>query len=254
MNSNSKVILAGAGPGDPELITVKALNAIRSADVILYDALANESLLNHAKPECLRVFAGKRKGNHTLSQDEINGMLVFYARRYPIVLRLKGGDPFVFGRGCEEASYLSRRGFAVDIIPGISSAIAAPLSAGIPVTCRGISDSFWVITGSTTTSAPSRDLELAAASNATVIILMGLSNGAAIMDIFVRLRGSAEPVAVISNATRPDQHVIRGTVGSVAAMIEHVPKPGVIVVGAVAALATTGQILEFVPAEMKVAV
>lgn len=254
MTTKPRVILAGAGPGDPDLITVKALYAIRSADVILYDALANESLLDHARPECKLVFAGKRKGNHSLNQDEINRMLAFYASRFDVVVRLKGGDPFVFGRGCEESEYLTRRGVTVEIIPGISSAIAAPLAAGIPVTRRGVSDSFWVMTGTTSTGIPSGDLELAAQSNATVIILMGLSNGAEILNAFVRHRGVDEPVAIVSNATRPDQYVIRGTVGSISETIEDAPKPGIIVVGQVAALATADQILECLPAEMKVAV
>src|SRR5690606_5828151 len=133
-------------------------------------------------------------------------------------------------------------------------AIAAPLAAGIPVTRRGVSDSFWVMTGTTSTGIPSGDLELAAQSNATVIILMGLSNGAEILNAFVRHRGVDEPVAIVSNATRPDQYVIRGTVGSISETIEDAPKPGIIVVGQVAALATADQILECLPAEMKVAV
>ncbi len=254
MNTKSRVILAGAGPGDPDLITVKALNAIKGADVILYDALANETLLHHARPDCLLVFAGKRKGSHSHTQDEINRMLAFYATRFSVVVRLKGGDPFVFGRGCEEAEYLRQRGITVEIIPGISSAIAAPLAAGIPVTRRGVSDSFWVLTGTTSTGIPSGDLELAARSGATVIILMGLSNGAEIVNTFARHRGIDEPVAIISKATQPDQHVVRGTIGTITSVIEEVPKPGVIVVGPVAALATADQILECVPTEMKVAV
>src|SRR5690606_36961236 len=141
------VILAGAGPGDPDLISLKALKAIQAAEVILYDALVNTALLAYARKDCKLIYVGKRKGTKAFSQDEINQLLVVCADQYKEVLRLKGGDPYVFGRGHEELTYLMDHGIHTQVIPGISSALAAPASVGIPVTKRGVNESFWVITG-----------------------------------------------------------------------------------------------------------
>src|SRR5690349_6782287 len=168
--------IVGAGPGDPELITLKGMKALQSADVILYDALASSKLLEYATPNCKRVFVGKRRGKKEFSQEEINQLIVFYATRYGTVVRLKGGDPNVFGRGHEELEYATRRGVEVIVIPGISSALAAPSSAGIPLTKRGVNESFWVVTGTLSSGELSNDIHLAAQSTATVIILMGLSH------------------------------------------------------------------------------
>ena len=147
MVKERKVIIMGAGPGDPDLISVKGVKALQQADVLLYDALVAPELLQYATPHCKRVFVGKRKGKKEFSQDEINQLLVFYAVRHACVVRLKGGDPFVFGRGHEELAYVTRRGLTAEIIPGISSALAAPAAVGIPLTKRGVNESFWVVTG-----------------------------------------------------------------------------------------------------------
>src|SRR5882672_4800841 len=136
------LFLVGAGPGDPDLITMKGLRAIRSANIILYDALVSPELLKEAPHGCKLVYVGKRRTSKEFSQGEINRLLVFYAERYNQVVRLKGGDPFVFGRGHEEMEYAIKHGVEVEVIPGISSSYAAPSCAGIPLTTRGVNESF----------------------------------------------------------------------------------------------------------------
>jgi uroporphyrin-III C-methyltransferase len=167
--------LVGAGPGDAELITLKAINILKQADVILYDALANESLLQYASPKAIKQFVGKRYGCHALSQSEINHLIIEYAYSHGHVVRLKGGDPFVFGRAQEEIDGSESSSIEVQIIPGISSAIAVPALQMIPLTCRGINESFWVTTGTTKSGEISKDIHLAAQSSATIIILMAMS-------------------------------------------------------------------------------
>src|SRR5688572_2474172 len=168
--------LVGAGPGDPELISLKGLKALQKANVILYDALVSKELLTVAQPGCKLVYVGKRKGKKEFPQEEINKLLVFYATRFENVVRLKGGDPNVFGRGHEELEFVSKHNIHVEIIPGISSAIAAPTAAGIPLTKRGLNESFWVITGTLSSGQMSNDIQLASQSSATVIILMGVTH------------------------------------------------------------------------------
>ena len=170
-----KLTLVGAGPGDPDLITVKGMKAIASADVILYDALVDKDLLNYAKTDAIKIFVGKRGGKRSIKQEQINLLIVKYAYQYGSVVRLKGGDPFVFGRGHEELEYAENFGILTEIIPGITSAISVPALQGIPVTRRGISESFWVITGSTKEGRLSKDIELAAQSTATIVVLMGMN-------------------------------------------------------------------------------
>ncbi len=193
--------LVGAGPGDPELITLKAIRAIKNADVILYDALANEELLDYASPNAIKQFVGKRFGCHSLSQQEINAVIIDYAHTYGRVVRLKGGDPFVFGRAQEEIDAARAAGIEVEVIPGISSALAVPASQMIPLTCRGINESFWVTTGTMQSGEISPDILLAAQSSATVVILMAMSKLEAIMDIFSANGKKETPVAIIQNGT-----------------------------------------------------
>ncbi|HEX5171155.1 MAG TPA: uroporphyrinogen-III C-methyltransferase [Cyclobacteriaceae bacterium] len=233
--TNLKVRLVGAGPGDPELITLKGLSAMKKADVILHDALVSKELLNHASPSCKLVNVGKRAGKHTLSQDEINRLIVFYATRYKNVARLKGGDPYVFGRGHEELDYIHKRGISVEIIPGISSAIAAPASVGIPLTKRGINESFWVITGTCSSGEMSNDIRLASQSGATVIILMGMNNLSQIVQNFYYSRGADEPVAIVQRATTAGQKSIRGTIGTIQQLVisNKISAPAVIIIGKV---------------------
>ena len=176
--------LVGAGPGDPDLITVKAIKCLRKAKVILYDALANEDLLQYASTGTVKKFVGKRYGCHALSQDEINRLILEYAFSHGRVVRLKGGDPFVFGRAQEEIETARAAGIGCEVIPGISSALAVPASQMIPLTCRGINESFWVTTGTNQSGELSPDILLAARSSATVIILMAMSKLEVIMEIF----------------------------------------------------------------------
>jgi len=168
MHNKAKLTLVGAGPGDPDLITLKGIKALRQADVVLYDALISKELLDHA-PRAEKIYVGKRRGIHRFSQEEINEMIVRKALGYGHVVRLKGGDPFVFGRGSEEIEHAQSFGIPTDVIPGISSSLAVPSSIGIPLTKRGISESFWVITGCNSQRELSRDLELAARSTATLV-------------------------------------------------------------------------------------
>jgi uroporphyrin-III C-methyltransferase len=179
-----KLTLVGAGPGDAELITLKGIRAIQSADVVMYDALANDSLLDYAPKHALLLYVGKRKGDHYLKQSEINELIVSYATRYGHVVRLKGGDPFVFGRGYEEVEYAQQHNIETDIVPGVSSAVSVPAAQGIPITHRDIAQSFWVVTGHTQDNKLPADIHLAAQSSATVVILMGMSKLAEIVSIF----------------------------------------------------------------------
>jgi uroporphyrin-III C-methyltransferase len=233
MNLQPTVWIVGAGPGDPELITLKGLHAIEKADVILYDALVSDELLHRAKPGCKRVYVGKRKGKKEFSQDEINQLLVFYARHYNNIVRLKGGDPFVFGRGQEEWAYVASKGVTVKFIPGISSSYAAPSCAGIPLTTRGVNESFWVVTGTVSSGEISADLNIAAQTNATIIVLMGLSKLEDIAGLISSVRGFEEPMAVIQDASLPSQKVVIGSAATIyrKSMEVSIGSPAVIVIG-----------------------
>ena len=235
MNTAPSLSLVGAGPGDPELITLKGLITIRAADVILYDALANQALLDHASPQCIREFVGKRYGCHALSQEEINVRIIQYAYQYGHVVRLKGGDPFVFGRAQEEILAATKAGIKVQVIPGISSAIAVPALQGIPLTCRGVNESFWVTTGTTRSGEISADIKLAAQSTATVVILMAMSKLHEIMDIFCSYGKTGTPAAVIQNGTLPEEKVVIGTVKDIAFRAEaaQLTNPAIVIVGEV---------------------
>ena len=236
--NRSILSLVGAGPGDPELITLKAIRTIEKADVILYDALVNEELLNYASPHCIKKFVGKRYGCHTLSQDEINMLIIEYATSYNHIVRLKGGDPFVFGRAQEEIDVARGAGIEVQIIPGISSSIAVPAMQMIPLTCRGMNESFWVTTGTTRYGEISADIKLAAQSSATVIILMAMSKLEVIADIFIEHGKKDTPVAIIQNGTTPDEKIIIGTVKDIFFKAQHagISNPAIIVIGEVVRL------------------
>ena len=230
--------LVGAGPGDPELITLKAVNILKSADVILYDALANEVLLQYASSKCIKKFVGKRYGCHALSQQEINDVIVEYAFAHGKVVRLKGGDPFVFGRAQEEIEAARRAGIPVEIVPGISSAIAVPASQMIPLTCRGINESFWVTTGTTKSGEISSDIQFAAQSSATVVILMAMSKLEAIMDVFIKCGKSETPVAIIQDGTTNNEKIVIGNVRDIflKAQYEGMSNPAIVIVGEVVRL------------------
>jgi len=232
---NPSLSLVGAGPGDPEMITLKAINTIRKADVILYDALANESLLEYAAPGAIIRFVGKRYGCHALSQHEINQLIVEMAMAHGHVVRLKGGDPFVFGRAVEEIEAARAHGIKVTVIPGVSSAVAVPASQMIPLTSRGVAESFWVTTGTTRSGDISGDIALAARSTATVVILMAMSKLEAIMDIFTQHGKQDTPVAIIQDGTTPQQKMVIGTVRDIVwrASAAGMGNPAIIVVGEV---------------------
>jgi uroporphyrin-III C-methyltransferase len=234
-DKSPRVTLVGAGPGDPELMTVKGINALKSADVVLYDALVSKQILDLIPEGVPALSVGKRAGSHAYSQDEINEMIVEFAYSYGHVVRLKGGDSFVFGRGAEEIEYAESHGVATSVVPGISSAIAVPASANIPVTARGLSESFWVVTGTTKSGETSADVELAAKSTATVVILMGLKKIQEIMRLFEAHGKGQTPVAVIQNGTLAGQRNVFGTVSTISGLTieEQLGPPAIIVVGEV---------------------
>ncbi len=230
-----KVTLVGAGPGDADLITIKGAKAIKKANVILYDSLINRQLLNYAKPEALKIFVGKRKGFHSYSQEEINQLIINKAYQYGHVVRLKGGDPFIFGRGSEEVDYISSFGIETEVISGISSAIAVPASQGISLTRRGVSESFWVITGTTSERKLSKDVYLAAQSTATVVILMGMGNLKEIVKIFKKFGKANTPTAIIQNGTTKNEKIGMGTINSILEVVkkQNLSSPAIIVIGEV---------------------
>jgi uroporphyrin-III C-methyltransferase len=227
--------LVGAGPGDPELITLKAVKCLRSADAILYDALANEELLAYASPHTFKKFVGKRYGCHALSQQEINEEIVECAYKYGHVVRLKGGDPFVFGRATEEIEAAKAAGIEVEVIPGISSALAVPAMQMIPLTSRGLNESFWVTTGTTKSGEISADIKLAAQSSATVVILMAMSKLETIMEIFAGFGKMETPVAIIQDGTTPKEKIVIGKVKDIyyRAQFEQITNPAIVIVGEV---------------------
>jgi uroporphyrin-III C-methyltransferase len=235
-----RLTVVGAGPGDPELLTLKGQRVLAEADVVLYDALANDELLAHVRPEALTVFVGKRRGRRAYSQEEINELIVRHAWQHGHVVRLKGGDPFVFGRGREEMLYAEARGLATAYVPGISSAVAAAGSVGIPVTHRGLSEGFRVITATTASGQLSDELRTAARTpRVTTVILMGLSQLATITDMFRLYGGAAVPAAVIQNGTLPNERMVTGTVADLAAKAAaaSIGAPAIIVIGEVVQLA-----------------
>lgn len=227
--------LVGAGPGDPELITVKGIKALHAADIVLYDALVSQQILDLIPAGTPMQCVGKRLGEHSFAQDDINELIVEFAHVYGHVVRLKGGDPYVFGRATEEISFAAKHGIATSVVPGISSALAVPAALDIPLTARGLSESFWVVTGTTMKGAISTDIKLAAQSTATVIILMGLHKIHEIMSIFIAHGKSDTPVAVIQNGTLSNQRSVVGTVSSIVFAVEQdkITSPAIIVVGEV---------------------
>ncbi|MGV3763014.1 uroporphyrinogen-III C-methyltransferase [Parapedobacter sp.] len=237
MNRHPKITLVGAGPGDTDLISLKGLKALATADAVLYDALVNEELLDYAPKHALRIFVGKRANHHTFSQLETNRMMVELAQTNGHVVRLKGGDPFVFGRGGEELDYAAENNITTAVVPGISSAIALAGLQGVPLTYRGISESFWVITGATTAGSVSKDIHAAARTDATVVVLMGLNKLSEIARIYQGAGRGNLPVAVIQNGSLPDEKTALGTMDNIAdeAQARQIGAPAVIIIGEVVA-------------------
>ena len=240
-SSSGRVYLVGAGPGDPELITLKALRCLRMADVVVYDRLISPSLLDEARSEAERVFVGKEPGCHSMKQEEINALLITYARQGHVVVRLKGGDPFVFGRGGEEALALAIAGIPFEVVPGVSSAIAVPAYAGIPVTHRDHASTVIMVTGHEGLTHPSAAInwEALAKVGGTLVILMGVTT---LPHITRRLLDGGLPpdtqAAVIQQGTVPQQRVVTDTLENIAerAAIANIKSPAVVVIGAVVAL------------------
>lgn len=233
-----KVYLTGAGPGDMELLTLKALRVIKEADVIIYDRLANPQILKEAKDGCEFVYVGKEDGRHIMPQDDINETIYQNALKHKNVVRLKGGDPFVFGRGGEEANYLYQRGIKFEIIPGITSSISAPAYAGIPVTHRGVAVSFRVVTGH---ESPNKKVSQIPWNNFrsddTIVFLMGLHNLDKISQKLIEIGKPKDyPCAVISKGTTSEQQVVVGTLQDIVQKSKDVPTPALIVVGKVVEL------------------
>ena len=235
LNIKPKVTLVGAGPGDPELLTLKGVKVLAEANVVLYDALANEEILAYAPKNAIKIFVGKQIGNHAYTQDQINQLIVDNALTYGNVVRLKGGDPFIFGRGSEEIEFAESFGIETAVIPGISSVVAVPVSQGISITKRGVSESFWAITGTTSDRRLSSDIALAAQSSATVVILMGMHKLSQIIDLFQKEGKGDLPVAIIQNGTTTEEKVGVGTVDSILNIVKEqgLSSPAIIVLGEV---------------------
>ena len=228
------VYLVGAGPGDPRLITVLGLDRLRRADVVVYDRLVSPELLAEAPPHAERIFVGKAAGDHACHQDEINALLIRHAQAGRTVVRLKGGDPFVFGRGGEEALACAEAGVAWEVIPGISSAIGVPERAGIPVTHRSLAGGFAVVTGHC--AEGDRQDWATLAKLDTLVILMGLTRLPEISGLLLyHGRGANTPVAVISQGTSPDERTLVATLGTIAGdvALAGIKAPATIVIGEV---------------------
>lgn len=239
---HSELILIGAGPGDPELLTVKAWKALQRADVILYDHLANGALLDLARPGCECICVGKRPYRATITQEEIHELIRQKAAKGGTLIRLKGGDPFIFGRGFEEVLFARQLGLRVSYIPGITSMQTAGL-ADIPLTHRAISESIWVVTGTKKDGTLSADLRLALQSKATVVIYMGMKKLAEIAGLY-RQEGFANmPAAIIQNGSWSSQQVAVGTAGELVEMAaaHQLSHPAIILIGEVVGIAAAGE-------------
>jgi uroporphyrinogen III methyltransferase/synthase len=237
MIKKGKVYIIGAGPGDPGLITLRGAACIREADMIIYDHLVNPEILRHAKEKAIRIYAGKQGGDHTLSQEEINRRLVEKAGRGAVVARLKGGDPFIFGRGGEEAEALREAGIPFEVVPGVTSAIAVPSYAGIPLTHRSRTSTVAFVTGHEDPTKGKSDIDWPAlAGIGTLVFLMGVKNLAAIAENLIRCgKDATTPAALIRRGTTPDQETLTGNLGDIARKAEErrFAPPSILVVGGV---------------------
>lgn len=232
--NSPKLSVVGAGPGDPELITIKAVNTLKTANVVLYDALINRELLKYA-PQAELVYVGKRKDHHKYSQEQINELIVKFAKEQGHVVRLKGGDPFIFGRGMEELEYAQSKGLETAVVSGITSSIGVPANVGVSLTQRGISESIWIITGTTSQRKLSQDVSLAAQSSATVVILMGMSKLKEIVSTFRHFGKEDVPVAIVQNGTTLNQRSVFGRLSNIesTALENEISTPATIVIGEV---------------------
>ncbi|EPH6331866.1 uroporphyrinogen-III C-methyltransferase [Vibrio cholerae] len=233
-----EVALVGAGPGDPELLTVKALSYLQQADVVLYDYLVSDEIMALIPSETILVCVGKRAGHHSVPQEKTNQLLVDFARQGYRVVRIKGGDPFMFGRGGEELEVLFEAGVKFQVVPGITAAAGATAYAGIPLTHRDYAQSALFVTGHLKAQAEDLDWSTLARGKQTLVIYMGLSNAAAIAEQ-LRLHGrqASTPVAIIERGTQVNQQVLIGTLQTLPSLASQAQSPALIVVGEVVALA-----------------
>jgi len=238
MGMRGKVYLVGAGPGDPELITVRGLRVLRSAEVVVYDRLVHPLLVHEAPRHAERLFVGKQPQGHSLPQEEIHRLLIERARAGLRVVRLKGGDPFVFGRGGEEVQALRRAGVPYEVIPGVTAAVAVPAAAGIPVTHRAYASAFAVVTGHPCDVSPGPDWR-AVARMPTVVVLMGLRRLPRVVAELLEAGADPNlPAAMIARGTLPDQRVVRASLRTIADRVEEagIQPPATLVVGRVGEL------------------
>jgi uroporphyrin-III C-methyltransferase/precorrin-2 dehydrogenase/sirohydrochlorin ferrochelatase len=235
-----RVYLVGAGPGDPELLTLRALRRLQEADVVIYDKLVGPEILEYADPDADRVYVGKSKGRHSRSQAEINALMAHHAAQGKIVVRLKGGDPFVFGRGGEEMESLMALGIPVDVVPGITAATGCAAAAGIPLTHRDHTGTVTFVSGHAKDGDPALDWAGLAQAKQTLVIYMGVSTAGRIADQLIAHGMDPHiPVAVIENGTLPTQKLASGSLGEIEQLIadHRITGPALLVIGSVAGLA-----------------
>lgn len=224
------VYLIGAGPGDADLITLKAVKALNKADVVLYDYLANEEILEHAPKSAKRIYVGKKAGEHYKTQDEINELIIAQARENENVVRLKGGDPFVFGRGGEEILALMENDIKFEVIPGVTSAIGAPTSLGLPVTHRALATSVTIVTGHEDPTKSEKQVKWDYTAD-TLIILMGIGNIKENTNEIMKYRAPDTPVCVIESGTLPKERVVFGTLEDIST--KEINTPAILIIGEV---------------------
>jgi uroporphyrin-III C-methyltransferase/precorrin-2 dehydrogenase/sirohydrochlorin ferrochelatase len=252
--NHGRVLLVGAGPGDPELLTIKAARALQEADVILYDRLVPEAVLEHARRDADRISVGKMAGGPSVPQEETNRLMAELAQAGKTVVRLKAGDPFVFGRGGEEQEYLQERGITVDVVPGITAAVGCAAEVGLPLTHRDHTQTVTFVTAHGRNGDPELDWRALVGLNGTLAIYMGVRQAAATQAKLLEAgMNAAMPVAIAQNGTQPGRRLVRGTLGSLAALVSDyaITGPAIIYVGETAAIGMAGE--ESVPYEFKTA-
>ena len=222
------VYLIGAGPGDADLITLKAVKALNKADVVLYDYLANDEILKHAPEDAERIYVGKKAGEHYKTQDEINELIIEQAKKYDNVVRLKGGDPFIFGRGGEEILALMENGIKFEVIPGVTSAIGAPTSLGLPVTHRAVATSVTLVTGHEDPTKSESQVHWDYTAD-TLVILMGIGNIRENTAEIMKYRSPDTPVCIIESGTLPDENVVFGTLENISE--NDISTPAILIIG-----------------------
>ena len=253
-SAGGMVWLVGAGPGDPDLLTVKALRLLQSADVVVHDRLTPDAILKLANADARMIDVGKRKSRHTLPQDDINQLLVALAREGLTVVRLKGGDPFVFGRGGEELLALREAGVEAHVVPGVTAALAAAAGAGAPLTHRGLAQAVTFVTGHAAMTPegeagePDLDWLVLSRPNHTVVVYMGVTTAALLAGRLIQAgRAGSTPVLVVENASRPDERRVLTSLAQLPTATAGLDGPALLVIGEVAALADVETIIASVP-------